>query len=124
MTTLFHTMTAIGMMGLICTANAANSQVCQPTLTIQDVQFSEMQPPTLERKWTANVTVDASRCKADSGGYFEIVFRRLSEIAPDIEFRERYLWTPPAVKVVVVVSAYEAIAGYHVEHVTRCTCPD
>jgi hypothetical protein len=37
----------------------------------------------------AVVSVDATRCAANATGHFEIVFSRLKEIGPDIEFREQ-----------------------------------
>jgi hypothetical protein len=51
-----------------------------------------MRPPTLERKWTAIVAVDASRCVANSAAYFEIAFSRAKEMGVEIEFREEFMW--------------------------------
>jgi hypothetical protein len=81
-----------------------------------------MQPPTLERKWTAVVSIDASRCAAHSAGYFEIVFRRLKEIGPEIEFREQFVWVSPTVKVGVDFWADEAVERYWIENITPCEC--
>jgi hypothetical protein len=113
-----------GIIGFISVTQAVGQQVCRPTLAIKKVQFSEMQPPTLERKWTAIVSVDASRCAANSRGYFEIVFTRLSETAPDMEFRERFTWLPPAVKVGVDFWADEAGERYWIDNITPCPCAD
>jgi hypothetical protein len=49
-----------------------------------------MKPPALHRKWTAAVSVDAATCAAAAGGRFDIVFIRLKETAPDLEFREHF----------------------------------
>jgi hypothetical protein len=38
-----------------------------------------MIPPTPERKWTATVMVDASRCAANASGYFDLGITRLKE---------------------------------------------
>jgi len=46
---------------------------------------------------------------ANSSGYFEIIFTRVNEVAPDLEFRERYEWRPPSVEVVVNFAANEAV---------------
>ena len=96
--------------------------LCRPTLNITGVKFSEMIPSTLERKWTAIVSVDAARCQPNSGGYFEIVFMRLSEFGPDLEFRERYAWRPPSVEVTVNFAADEAVQHFRIENITSCVC--
>jgi len=97
-------------------------QVCKPTLAFKEVQFSEMQPPTLKRTWTAVVSVDPSRCAANSTGHFEIVFSRLKEIGPEIEFREQFKWVPPLVKVTVDFWADEAVERYRIDNVSPCSC--
>jgi hypothetical protein len=111
-----------GIMGLVSVTQAVGQQVCRPTLAFKKVHFSEMQPPTLERKWTAVVSVDTSRCTANSEGYFEIVFSRLKEIGPVIEFRERFMWLPPSVKVEVGFWADEAVERYWIDNIAPCPC--
>jgi hypothetical protein len=111
-----------GGIGLVSVTQAAGQETCKPTLVITDVQFSEMQPPTLERRWTAIVSIDASRCDANSRGYFEIAFTRLKETAPDMEFRERFAWLPPLVSVEVDFGADEAAGRYWIDSVHACTC--
>src|SRR5690349_23506797 len=102
--------------------NLAQASACRPALKIDGIQFSPMQRPTMERKWTAVVSVDASRCAAHSGGTFEIGFTRLKETAPDADFRERFVWTTPAVTVAVDFAADEAVGRYWIENVTPCRC--
>jgi hypothetical protein len=70
--------------GLIGVTEAIGQGLCKPALSVNDVQFSPINPATLARNWTAVVSVDAARCKANFRGTFEIVFTRLSEAAPDI----------------------------------------
>jgi hypothetical protein len=113
-----------GVVGLASVTQALGQQSCRPTLAFKQVQFSQMQPPKMERKWTAVVSVDASRCAANSAGYFEIVFSRLKEIGPEIEFRERFAWRPPAVNVSVDFWADEAVEHYWLGGVTPCPCRD
>ena len=84
------------IIGLIGVRQAIGEKLCQPDLTINEVEFSGMMPPTLQRIWSAVVSVDASACTADSKGYFEIVFTRLSENAPDLELRKQFLWSAPS----------------------------
>jgi hypothetical protein len=114
----------IGLIETIGAATAAGSLKCAPVLAFKQIRFSEMQPPTLERKWTAIVSVDASRCQKNSSGYFEIVFTRISEVAPDLEFRERYAWRQPSVEVAINFAANEAVEQYRVENITSCACRD
>ena len=108
--------------GLVGMAHAGR-EVCRPALAVTEVQFSPMRPPLLERKWAAVVTVDASRCAANSRGRFEIVFRRLKEIGPDLEFREQFTWLAPAVNVAVDFAADESVERYWIDNVTPCPCP-
>ena len=104
------------IIGLISVRQAIGENLCHPALTINDVEFSAMMPPTLERTWSAVVAVDTSACTADSTGYFEIVFTRLSENGPDLEFRKQFLWSAPsfgwqapAVSVGISFAADEAV---------------
>ena len=87
----------------------------------KEVQFSEMQRPTMERKWTAVVSVDASRC-ATTAGSFEIVFLRQKETGFEVEFREQFIWRSPAVTVAVDFWADEAVEGYWIHNVAPCPC--
>jgi hypothetical protein len=111
-----------GAIGLIGATQAVGQEVCRPALAFKEVHFSEMQPPTLQRKWTAIVSVDASRCATKSGGYFEIGFTRLKETGPEIEFREQFKWLPPSVKVEVDFWADEAVDAYWIDNVAGCVC--
>jgi hypothetical protein len=111
-----------GAIGLVGVTQAAGQLVCKPILEFKAVRFSPMQPPTMARTWTAVVSVDASRCAANSSGHFDIVLSRLKEDAPDTEFRERFIWQAPAVEVAVDFSADEAVAGYRVDTIAPCPC--
>lgn len=111
-----------GLGGLLSVSQAIGQPSCTPALAFKEVHFSPMQPPTLERKWTAVVSVDASGCMANSEGYFEIVFSRLKEIGPEVEFREQFIWRPPAVKVEVNFSADEAVERYWIDKIAPCLC--
>ena len=118
------------IIGLISVRQAMGENLCRPDLTINEVEFSTMMPPTLERTWSAVVAVDASACTADSKGYFEIVFTRLSENAPDLEFRKQFHWSAPSfvwqaspsVSVGLAFAADEAVEQYRIENVTSCVC--
>jgi hypothetical protein len=115
------------LIGIMAAAPAAAAEICKPALAFQEVQFSAMQAPTLQRKWTALVSIDASRCQPRSSGYFEIVFDRLKENAPDIQFRQEFMWlgfdwVPPAMKVEVDFAADETAEGYWFDTITPCPC--
>ena len=109
--------------GLISVTPAVGQQTCRPALAFKEIRFSEMKPPTLERKWTAVLSVDASRC-ATTSGRFEIVFSRLKEIGIEIEFREQFMWQPDEVEVSVDFWADEAVEGYWLTNVAACPCRD
>jgi hypothetical protein len=105
-------------------AHAADQAVCRPKLTATGVQFSEIIPPILERKWTAIVMVDASRCAANASGYFDLGITRLKETGYEFDFREQFVWLAPSVKIGVDFWADEAVEGYWIENVTPCRCAD
>jgi hypothetical protein len=113
-----------GIIGLVSMTQAIGQPVCKPALAFKDIHFSKMQPPTLERRWTAIVSVDASRCARDTGGYFEIGFSRLKENGMELEFREQFIWLPPAVKISVDFWADEAVEAYWIDNVAPCPCRD
>jgi hypothetical protein len=113
--------TMIGFGGL--TPSAAQN-ICRPTLTLSEVQFSAIRTPKLQRSWTAIVTANTSECAVDSGGFFDVVFTRLSENAPDLEFRQRFAWSPFSRNIALDFAADEAVAEYRIENVTTCVCRD
>jgi hypothetical protein len=113
-----------GAIGLLGATQALGAPACKPVLGFREVRLAPMQPPTLERTWSATVTVDASRCAANAQGHFVIGFSRLKETGPDMDFRERFTWQPPAVYVAVEFWADEAVERYWLETVTPCPCGD
>ena len=113
-----------GTIGLIGLTQAVGREVCRPALAVTEVKFSEWQLPLMERRWTAVVSVDASRCALNSGGYFEIGFARQKENAIELEFREQFICLPALVEVSVDFWADEAVESYWVDNVAPCTCRD
>ena len=111
-----------GIIGLVGVTQAVGQEPCRPALAVKDVQFSQMQPPTRKRTWTAVVSIDASHRAANARGIFEIVFTRLKENGPELDFRERFEWQPPAVNVAIDFAAYEAVQSYRIDNVTPCAC--
>jgi len=111
-----------GVIGLASLTQAFGQPSCRPNLSFKDVAFSAMQPPTMQRKWTAVVSVDASRCATGSNGSFEIVFTRLQEFGPDTEFSEAFIWVAPEVTVSVTFAPTEAVQDYRIGRIASCTC--
>ena len=111
------------IIGLVSVTQAVGQPICRPALAFKEVRFSKMQPPTLERKWTAVLSVDASRC-ATTSGRFGIVFSRLKETGPDIDFQEQFVWKPDLVEVSVDFWADEAVAEYRLSNIAACPCRD
>jgi len=109
--------------GLVSVTQAIGEQTCRPALAFKEVQFSKMKPPTLERKWTAVLSVDASRC-ATTSGRFGIIFSRLKEIGPEVNFQELFMWKTPLVEVSTNFAADEAVEGYWLNDVAPCPCRD
>jgi hypothetical protein len=113
-------------LALVCATRAVcqdmSGYTCRPTLAISDVHFTEMQPPTLSRTWSAVVSVDTAHCAAKAIGTFEIVFVREKENAPDLAFRERFVWRAPSVKVQVNFAADEAVQSFRIDNVMACDC--
>jgi hypothetical protein len=111
-----------GVVGFASLTCAGAAPLCRPALTFKRVAFSPMQPPTMQRTWTAVVAVDASRCAANARGHFEIVFTRLQEFGPDSESGEEFVWTMPEVTVTLDLAPSEAIERYRIGAVTPCPC--
>jgi hypothetical protein len=101
---------------------AMGEDACRPKLTIDEVHFTDMQPPTWSRTRSAIVSVDTAPCAIEDTGTFEIVFVRGKETAPDLEFRELFAWRAPAIKMHVDFAADEAPQSYRIDHVTSCAC--
>jgi len=109
---------------LIGVTPAIAQNLCRPNLAITDALLSPIEWPNLQRKWTAIVTANTSECAVNSGGFFDIVFTRLSENAPDLEFRQRFAWSPFSLKLAVAFAADEAVENFRIENVTPCICRD
>jgi hypothetical protein len=111
-----------GVVAFAGIAHAVGQPACRPTLAFKEVAFSAMEPPSMQRKWTAVVAVDASGCAANATGRFEIVFTRLQEFGPDSEAREEFAWTAPAVTVAMDFAPTEAVERYRIGKITPCVC--
>jgi len=104
-------------------SSAAAGPVCRPALSIVQTAFSEMQPPSRERRWTAAVAVVASKC-ATKAGHFKIGFLREKENSYPLEFREQFTWMEPLSLVGIDVWADEAVDRVWIDSIEPCPCAD
>jgi len=101
-------------------ATQAAAPTCAPALAFKEVRFSPMRPPTMERTWTAVLSVDASRC-ATASGTFTILFSRQMENGPELDFEQQFTWKPGLIQVSVGFWADEAVERYWLNPVS-CAC--
>jgi hypothetical protein len=111
----------VGGISFVGTLQAFAQPTCKPALAFTDARLSEMRLPTLQRKFTANLSVNAMQCATTSGG-FEIAFSRSNENAPDAYVKERFTWHPGSVVVSVDFWADEAVNHHWLSDVEACPC--
>ena len=100
---------------------AAAGPVCKPKLTVTDIRLSDVQRETQERRWTATVSADASRC-ATTAGYFDLGVLRQKENGVELQFREQFAWSAPAVMIGIDFWADEAVEDHWIDGVQACPC--
>jgi len=100
---------------------AAGGGLCKPKLSVQNVRFSDVQRETQERRWTATVAADASRC-ATTAGYFDLGVLRQKENGVELEFREQFIWSAPTVMIGIDFWADEAVEAYWIDSIQACPC--
>jgi hypothetical protein len=108
-----------GSIFLFSITSSLGEQICRPDLSFTDVRLSD--PDNLQRKWTAVVDVDASRC-ATTSGRFGILFVRLKENGPDLPFWERFIWKQGRMELSLELATDEVVFDYSLGSVAACTC--
>jgi hypothetical protein len=108
-----------GSIVLSSATQTVGQQMCKPRLSLQEVRLSEVQ--NQQRKWTAVLGVDASRC-ATATGRFDINFMRLKETGPDLPFAEHFMWRPGQLEVSVDLWVDEAVLDYSIGDIAPCPC--
>jgi hypothetical protein len=108
-----------GSIVLFGATQTVGQQACEPHLSFQEVRFSDVQ--NQQRRWTAVLGVDASRCVATSGR-FDIKFTRLKEGAPDLEFSEQFKWRPGQLEVWTDFWQDEVVLKYSIDSIASCVC--
>jgi hypothetical protein len=111
----------LGLFALANATQAVAAPVCRPALAFRQVSFSPINLETMQRRWAATLSVDASRC-ATASGSFEILFTLWSETAFDDDFVRAFVWTPGLTEISVDVTANEAIGGYWLQGIGPCPC--
>ena len=101
--------------------HVASAPVCKPELVVGNVNFSPMDIETMRRRWSAVLSVDATRC-ATRSGRFQIRFEQLKETAPDTDFAESFTWRPGVIEVSIDFAADESVAAYRIEQIASCPC--
>jgi hypothetical protein len=121
-----HAISTLLVAGLAAlgTRGAAAGEICRPHLTFKDVRLSELKD--MQRKWTAILNVDATRCAATSG-HFDIHIVREKENAPELEFDEMFAWRTDQrrsgqIEVSLDLWIDEAVHGYAVDYIAPCGC--
>ena len=112
---------ALVLCALACATQATAADVCKPQLAFRQVNFSPINYETMERRWSATLSVDASRC-ATTSGRFEILFLLMSETAPDDDLTLTFTWAPGLIDVVVDLAANEWFDGYWLQGIASCPC--
>jgi hypothetical protein len=110
------------LLGLLATAATAGREVCSPTLAVTAARMSDLQPPASGRLWFAAISVDAAGCAAEARGNFDIVVSRAKENAPEVVFRERFVWQTPSVTIGIDFAPDEAVEHYRIDRVSPCVC--
>jgi hypothetical protein len=114
---------ALGLGALVCAMQATAAPICKPHLAFRQVNFSPINYETMERRWSATLAVDASRC-ATTSGRFEILFVLMSETAPDDDLTRTFTWAPGLIDVAVDLTANEWFDGYWLQGIAACPCRD
>jgi len=102
-------------------SSAIAGPVCRPKLSVTQAALSQMRPPSMERRWTATIAADASKC-ASKAGYFELGVLREKESSLPLEFRKQFIWIEPTSPVSIDVAADEAVDHVWIDSVQPCTC--
>ena len=105
----------------LASAPAVAGGTCWPVLSISNAELSPYTPPALERKWTATVVADASRC-ASTAGTFEVGFVREQDGSPDLIFREQFTWSAPSALISLDLFFDEAVGNYWIYSIEPCLC--
>ena len=95
---------------------------CKPLLTIKNVrELRTENMPTQPWIWKATIVADNAFC-ATTAGAFEIDFVQMMEYSPDVQFTERYKWTPGQFEITMELAGDESIHDYRIGFIAPCVC--
>jgi hypothetical protein len=109
---------AVGLV-LLGAMQAVAGNLCKPVLSLRDVRIS--QAHEMHRTWTGVVVADASPCSTTSGK-FDVEFTRLKEVAPDLQFMERFTWVSGRSELVLDFWWDEWLEDYQIVSIAPCPC--
>lgn len=109
---------AAGLVLLSATQPVAGN-LCKPILSLRDVRLSEAHE--MHRTWTGVVVADASPCSTTSG-QFDVQFTRLKEVAPDLQFIERFTWVSGRSELSLDFWWDEWLEDHRIMSIAPCPC--
>ena len=104
---------------LLGATQAVASKLCKPTLSLRDVRISEARE--MHRTWTGVLVADASPCSTTSG-QFDVQFTRLKEVAPDLQFMERFTWVSGRSELSLDFWWDEWLEDHRIVSIAPCPC--
>lgn len=109
---------AAGLVLLSATQPVAGN-LCKPVLSLRDARISEAHE--MHRTWTGVLVTDSSPCSTTSG-QFDVQFTRLKEVAPDLQFMERFTWVPGQSKLSLDFWWDEWLEDSRIISIVPCPC--
>jgi hypothetical protein len=117
------------VVGCWCVCYAGDSLLaavtCKPMLSFRNVREIRSSPPIpmYPYTWKATIVVNTNFCATTSGS-FEIDFVRIKENSTDLQYTERFRWTPGQFDVSFELAADESILEYRIGFIAPCVCRD
>jgi hypothetical protein len=104
---------------LLGATQAVAGNLCKPVLSLRDVRVS--QAHEMHRTWTGVLVADASPCSTTSGK-FDVQFTRLKEVAPDLQFMERFTWVSGQSELSLDFWWDEWLEDHRIMSIAPCPC--
>ena len=106
-------------LALLGATQAVAGKLCKPVLSLRDARISEAHE--MHRTWTGVLVTDSSPCSTTSG-QFDVQFTRLKEVAPDLQFMERFTWVPGQSKLSLDFWWEEWLEDSRIISIVPCPC--
>lgn len=105
----------------LAAASSQSAITCKPVLSLRNVREIRTSSTPQPWTWKATVVADRTHCATGSGA-FEIDFIRIKEYAPDMQFTEKFRWTPGQFDVSIELAADESVLDYRLGFISPCVC--